>query len=228
MQAQRQVVTFLMTDIVGSTGLWERHPDAMDRAMARHDALAAACIARHGGTLVKPRGEGDSLFAVFTDPADAVRCACDFQSEVESEPWPEGCSIALRAAINSGAAVMRDADYYGSAVNLCARLRAAGHGGQVLVGSTSAELARDTLGSDIGLRDLGPHQLRDMARPVRIFQVLHQRLRATFPPLRTPDNVPCNLPYPPNPNFVGREDILAEVHRALAQLPQLWPESGCF
>jgi len=218
-EPQRQVVTFLMTDIVGSTGLWERDPDAMAHATARHDAIAARRIAEHGGRLIKPRGEGDSLFAVFTDPSGAVGCACDLQADLCSEPWPEGCSISVRAAVNTGAAAARDADYYGRPVNLCARLRSVAHGGQILAGSSTWELTRDALPSDVGLTDLGLHRLPGIAREARVYQVIHPTLRADFPPLRSLDHIPHNLPYPSNPLFVGREDLLTSIHAALTVSP---------
>src|SRR5438874_6889157 len=125
-------VTFLFTDIEGSTRLWEQHPQAMEGALARHDALAAEVIGRHGGTLVKHRGEGDSLFAVFPRAVDAVSAAFALQQAFMAEPWPADAPLRVRMALHTGDASARDGDYYGAAVNRCARLRAAAHGGQIL------------------------------------------------------------------------------------------------
>jgi class 3 adenylate cyclase/tetratricopeptide (TPR) repeat protein len=218
-ELQRQVVTFLMTDIVGSTGMWERDAETMGMAVARHDAIAARRIGEHGGRLVKPRGEGDSLFAVFEDPVAAIRCACDLQADLTSEPWPEGCALSVRTALNTGAASRREADYYGQPVNLCARLRSVAHGGQIVVSGSTWELTRDLLPCGVRLSDLGMHRLPGIANEVRAYQVIHPALRADFPPLRSLNYIPSNLPYPPNPLFVGRDELLSNIHAALTASP---------
>jgi class 3 adenylate cyclase len=127
-------VTFLFTDIEGSTRLWEQHPEAMRAALARHDALLTAGIQQHGGGVVKSRGEGDSFFAVFARASDALAAACALQQALLAEPWPvEGQPLRVRMALHTGEADLRGDDYYGPAVNRCARLRAIAHGGQVLL-----------------------------------------------------------------------------------------------
>src|ERR687883_302169 len=123
-------VTFLFTDIQGSTALWEQHPQAMRLALARHDALVEASGAQHGGTVVRPRGEGDSRFAVFARATAAVAAAAALQQALYAEPWPTPTPLRVRMALHTGEADLRDGDYYGTAVNRCARLRAAAHGGQ--------------------------------------------------------------------------------------------------
>src|SRR5947209_7698342 len=110
-------ITFLFTDIEGSTQLWEQHPAAMEVALARHDALAAALIPQHRGTLVKSRGEGDSLFAVFARAADAVAAAGALQRALVAEPWPAETPLRVRMALHTGDASVRDGDYFGAAVN---------------------------------------------------------------------------------------------------------------
>jgi tetratricopeptide (TPR) repeat protein len=122
-------------------------------------------------------------------------------------------------AVNSGPALARESDYYGAPVNLCARLRAAAHAGQILVGSATRELVRDHLPDEVALADLGVHRLAGIAQHTRIYQVLHHALRAGFPPLRSLDHIPNNLPFPPNPLFVGREDLLERIHAALLAEP---------
>src|SRR5262249_6921204 len=126
-------LTFLLTDIEGSTRLWLDYPDAMRQSLARHDDLAAAVIEHHAGLLVKQRGEGYSLFAVFPRATDAVAAALELQRALTHEPWPVEIPLKIRVALHTGEAEIRDGDYYGLAVNHCARLRAVGHGGQVLL-----------------------------------------------------------------------------------------------
>src|SRR5205809_1465256 len=139
------MVTFLLTDIEGSTRLWEQDPQAMETALTRHDSVADSVIRRHGGMLVKHRGEGDSLFAVFRLARDAVSAAIALQEGWRSEPWPAGITLRVRVAIHTGSCEPREGDYYGAAVNCCARLRDAAHGGQVLLSSATQELVRDDL-----------------------------------------------------------------------------------
>src|SRR5262249_34192195 len=158
-------VTFLFTDIEGSTRLWEQYPDAMRAALARHDALLTACIEQHEGLVVRSRGEGDSFFAVFTRATESVAAAWRLQRALRSEHWPEETPIRARAALNPGEAELRDGDYYSTAVNRCARLRAIGHGGQTLLSQATCELVRDTLPPGVSLQDLGRHRLKDLQRP---------------------------------------------------------------
>src|SRR5947209_2604482 len=126
-------ITFLFTDIEGSTRLWEQHPEAMEAALARHDALAAAAIDQHEGHLVKHRGEGDSLFAVFARATDAVAAAVALQQALHAELWPADTRLRVRMALHTGEAAVREGDYFSPAVNRCARLRAVALGGQVVL-----------------------------------------------------------------------------------------------
>src|SRR5262245_26272280 len=171
-------VTFLFTDIEGSTQLWERHPEAMRHALARHDALITSVVQRHAGAVVKSRGEGDSLFAVFARATDAVLAAAALQRAIQAEAWPPETPLRVRTALHTGEAELRDGDYYGAAVNRCARLRAVAHGAQVLLSLPTEELVRDHLPPALALRDHGEHHLRDLARPERVFQLMHPDLPA--------------------------------------------------
>ena len=138
-------VTFLLTDIERSTHLWEQHPEAMPGALARHDALIAEVVQQHGGAVVKSRGEGDSFFAVFARAVDAVVAAGALQQVLHAESWPEGVVLRVRLAVHTGDAELREGDYYGAAVNRCARLRAIAFGGQILLSLATQELVRDHL-----------------------------------------------------------------------------------
>ena len=146
--------TFLMTDLEGSTRLWEAQPGLMHDVMARHFALIEEAVARHGGLVVRAKGEGDSVFAVFDHAASAASSALDMQRALAATPWPAGIDIKVRAAIHTGGAETRNDDYYGPAVNRCARLRALGHGGQTLVSSATAELLDGSLEPGMALRRL--------------------------------------------------------------------------
>ena len=207
-------VTFLLTDIEGSTALWERGPERMRAALARHDALLTAGIEGHGGTVVKSRGEGDSVFAVFSRASDAVAAAADVQRALRAEPWPTAAPLRVRMALHTGEAELRDGDYYGTAVNRCARLRAAGHGDQALLSEASAAVVRASLPEGARLRDLGEHRLRDLQEPERVFQLVLPDVPADFPALRTLDARPTNLPLRATP-LIGREREVEAVETVL-------------
>jgi predicted ATPase/class 3 adenylate cyclase len=215
-------VTFLLTDVVGSAKLWEEQPEEMRRALARHDEIAARLIRQRHGTLVKSRGEGDSLFAVFADAAEAVLAAGDLQQALLPGKCAVDVPLCLRIALNTGQAEQRDGDYYGVAVNRCARLRAITQGCQILLSLATADLARDSLTPPYCLRDLGQHKLRDLALPERIFQVVHPALPDLFPPLPARDRsgLPNNLPQQPT-SFVGREREMRLIRERLPHSPLL-------
>lgn len=207
-------LTFLLTDVEGSTKLWELNPEAMAAALARHDALIEACVAAANGVLVRPRGEGDSRFAVFAHAPSAVAAAFDLQCALHNEPWPTEQPVRVRIGIHTGEAELRGGDYYGPVVNRCARIRAAGHGGQTLISGATASHARNFLPARVALKDLGEHRLKDLQRPERIFQLIHPSLQSEFPPLRTLNAVPHNLPQQIT-SFVGREAEAGELRGLL-------------
>ena len=201
-------VTFLFTDIEGSTARWEGHPDAMRAALARHDALVRAAIVEHRGHVVKTMG--DAFHAAFSRAPDAVAAALDAQRRLQAEPWGEVGPLRVRMALHTGVAEERDGDYYGPPLNRAARLLSAGHGGQVLLSQATRELVRDGLSEGAALIDLGEHRLKDLARPERVFQVVSPGLAADFPQLRALDSSPNNLPIQLTP-LIGRERAVRAV-----------------
>src|SRR5512133_1074816 len=207
-------LTFLLTDIEGSTRLWEAHREAMAGALATHDRLISLAVADHGGRLVKAKGEGDSTFSVFTSPAQAVAAALELQRSLAAEPWPLPAPLAVRVAVHAGDVQEREADFYGPVVNRCARLRAIGHGAQVLLSAAVAELVRNDLPEGAYLRELGPHRLKDLAAPERVFQLCHPELREAFPPLNSLEARPNNLPVQLT-SFIGRDRELAGLRHQL-------------
>jgi class 3 adenylate cyclase len=208
-------VTFLLTDVEGSTRLWEQDPAAARQAMARHDALVEKYVHENGGHLVRPRGEGDSRFAVFARATDGVASASDIQHTLTAEPWPKSTPIRIRIALHTGEADLREGDYYGSDVNRCARLRAIAYGGQVLLSQSTFILIQDDLPRRVQVRDLGEHRLKDLQRPEHVFQLVLPDLPSDFPPLQSLDALPNNLPIQLT-SFVGREREMAEVKRLLS------------
>jgi class 3 adenylate cyclase len=140
----------------------------MARALATRDRLISTVVVDHGGHLVKAKGEGDSTFSVFDRPVSAVAAALELQRSLAAEPWPLPAPLAVRMAVHAGEVQEREADFYGPVVNRCARLRAIGHGGQVLLSAVAAELVRDDLPEGASLRELGPHRLKDLAAPERV------------------------------------------------------------
>jgi predicted ATPase/class 3 adenylate cyclase len=207
-------ITFLFTDVQGSTHLWERHPEAMRLAMLQHDILVEGCVVSNSGQVVRPRGEGDSRFAVFQRAPDAVTAARDIQQGIARVGWPVPAPLSVRIALHTGEADLRAGDYYGSAVNRCARLRALAYGGQTLISEATYELTRDRVPAHTGLRDLGEHRLKDLERAEHVYQLVIADLPADFPPLKSVDTLPNNLPVQLT-SFVGREKEMAEVKSQL-------------
>jgi predicted ATPase/class 3 adenylate cyclase/DNA-binding CsgD family transcriptional regulator len=206
-------VTFLLTDIEGSTGLWERQPELMQDAISRHDLLLRLAVEQHGGSVVKTTGDG--LHAVFVSAPDAVKAALAGQRALKVETWdPAVGSLLVRMAIYTGTAEQRDGDYYGPAINRVSRLLSAGYGGQTLISQGTQELIRDDLPEQVALVDLGEHRLRDVARPEHLYQLTAIDLPADFPPLKSLEAHRTNLPSQPTP-FIGREDELISVAQLL-------------
>jgi predicted ATPase/class 3 adenylate cyclase len=219
-------VTFLFTDLQGSTRLWERYPVAMATALARHDEILHRAIGAHRGHVVKSTGDG--IHAVFSDAADAVAAAVEAQRELGTEPWPVSEPFQVRMGLHTGAAESRDGDYFGTAVNRAARLMAAAHGGQVVVSRATEQLSRDALPSELAFVDLGEHRLRDLARAEHVFQLVGDGLTREFPPLSSLSAQSTNLPVQLT-SFVGRHDELKALGELLedARLVSLLGPGGC-
>ena len=206
------LATFLMTDIEGSTRLWEEATVAMTVALEAHDAILRVAVESHGGTVVKTTGDG--LIAHFDDPVPAVAAAVEGQRALTEHEWPEGAAIRARMAVHSGSAQARGGDYFGPALNRVARLLAIGHGGQVLLSGITATLVGDRLPEDAALLDRGDQRLRDLDQPVRVFELAAPGLARDFAPLRTAGPGRSNLPQQLT-SFVGRERELADVRHLL-------------
>jgi TolB-like protein/class 3 adenylate cyclase/tetratricopeptide (TPR) repeat protein len=174
-------VTFLFTDISGSTRLWENHPDAMRVALARHDTLLERAISAAGGRVFK-RG-GDSFCAVFSRASDGLTAALAAQRALHAECWPADAAITVRMALHSGTAQLRDGDYFGAPLNRVARLMAAAHGGQTLVSDAAYDACKDALPRDVQLKLLGIHTLKDVPERTAVFQLCHPDLQESFPAL---------------------------------------------
>ncbi len=205
-------ITFLFTDIEGSTKLWEQNAPAMQATLARHDEILRRAIEGHGGYVFKT--VGDAFCAAFATAPDALEAALELQRSLQEEQWPQTGPLRVRVALHTGATEERDGDYFGPPVNRVARLLSAAHGGQVLLSGVTRDLARDHLGTGMELRDLGEHRLKDLFRPERVFQLSAPGLPSQFPPLRTLESRPNNLPLQPTP-LVGREREVAQVTQLL-------------
>jgi predicted ATPase len=192
------VVTFLFTDVEGSTRRWEADAEGMRKALAAHDEVLRWAIEGHGGWLFKHTGDG--VCAAFASPRSAVDAAVAAQLQLE---------LPVRMGLATGEAELRGGDYFGAVLNRAARVMAAGHGGQILLAESTAGLL-----SGVDLVDLGPRRLRDLPTAVGVFQVRAAGLRTEFPALRALDASPGNL-RPATTSFIGRESEVAELHAAV-------------
>ncbi len=207
-------VTYVFTDIQGSTKLWEESPDAMMEALGYHDAVIDRATEANNGVSVKPRGEGDSRFLVFQRAADGVAAAADVQRGLARVDWPTSVAVLVRIAVHTGAAELQSGDYYGTAVNRAARLRALAHGGQTVVSAATYELIRGSAPAGVVVRDLGLHGLKDLSVPEHVYQIDIDGRPGTFAPLRSLEAIPNNLPVQLT-EFVGREAEIEEVKLGL-------------
>jgi predicted ATPase/class 3 adenylate cyclase/DNA-binding CsgD family transcriptional regulator len=222
-------VTLLLSDIEGSTRLWEDNEEAAAKAVARHYELIDASIAAHDGVRPVEQGEGDSVVAAFSLASDAVAAALEVQRTFANELWPTQRGVSVRIALHTGEVRLRDENNYcGPAIIRCARLRSLAHGGQTLLSDAVRDLVIDGLASGVSLRNLGPHRLKDLGRPERVWQLCHPDIGAEFPPLRSLDVFPNNLRAQLTA-FVGREDEMSELRDLLSQhrLVTLTGVGGC-
>jgi len=208
-------VTFLFTDIEGSTGLLQRlGRSAYGEVLADHARLLREAIAAGHG--VEVQTEGDAVFAAFPTAFGAVHAAVEGQRKLAGHPWPDGHEISVRMGVHSGEGVLGGDNYVGLDVHRAARIAAAGHGGQVLLSDATRALVADDLPDGVGLRDLGERRLKDLEQPIRIAQLTIDGLPAEFPELNTLDARPGNLPIPLT-SFVGREREVARVKELIAE-----------
>jgi class 3 adenylate cyclase len=220
------VVTFLLTDIAGSTRLWETAPVAMAEALARHDEIVRDTVAAQGGTLVKPRGEGDSTFSVFEQASAAAEAALAIQDAMTAERWPAQTPIRVRMAIHAGEALGLDGDYYGPVVNRVARLRGSATPGQILVSATVAELISEHLSTGTHLLPLGQQSLRGITSPEYVYRL--QRPSAESPAHPDGDEPPgaTAVPFParlatfPTTGFVDRDQELETLARRTGEVAE--------
>ncbi len=192
-------VTFLFTDIEGSTRLLKQLRDRYGETLADHQTILREAFSKHGGHEIDT--QGDSFFVAFVRAKDAVAAAIDSQIAFAGHAWPNGVEVRVRMGIHTGEPAVGGERYVGLGVHRAARICAAGHGGQVLVSQTSRELLRDDPIDGVTLLDLGEHQLKDLDEPERLYQLRAPGLPEAFPPLKTAAPTP----------FAGREDELAEA-----------------
>lgn len=205
-------ITFIFTDIVGSTQLWEQHPQSMGLSLARHDAILREAIESNNGLVVKMTGDG--LHAAFSTAGDALLASIATQMALIAEPWPQTQPIQVRMALHTGQAEWREGDYYGQAVNRAARIMSVAAGGQIVLSAVTAELVRDRLPDGVSLRNLGQHRLRSLDRPERIYQLSHPDLPFEFPPLKSSITIPNNLPAQLT-SFIGRDEEMQQIKHLL-------------
>ncbi|HVT75466.1 MAG TPA: adenylate/guanylate cyclase domain-containing protein, partial [Acidimicrobiales bacterium] len=202
-------VTLLLADIEGSTRLWEERANDMPVALADLDAIVGDVVEQHNGVRPVEQGEGDSFVVAFARATDAVACAVALQRATHTG------MLRLRMGLNTGEVQLRDeGNYMGPAINRAARVRDLGHGGQVLLAQSTVDLVDEELPESVSLADLGSHRLRDVGRPIHLWQLAHPDLRASFPPLRGLDVGRNNLPLQLT-SFVGRDAAVAELHALL-------------
>src|SRR5579862_1918915 len=200
-------VTFLFTDIEGSTQRWERDREAMEAAVRLHDEILRGAIESHGGHIFKTIG--DAFCAVFARPEDAVVATLDAQRRLAVADFSAVDGVRVRMALHTGTTDERDGDYFGPTVNRVARLLSAGHGGQVLLSGITADLVRELLPAGTSLLDLGRHRLKDLAEPMVVAQIIAPELDKAFPVLRSLEARTVHLPQLVT-SFIGRENDLAE------------------
>jgi predicted ATPase/class 3 adenylate cyclase len=205
-------VTFLFTDIEGSTRLLQQLGDRYPDVLTTHHRLLRTAIQEAQGQVVDT--QGDAVFAAFPRARDALLGAVAAQRAVQGQSWPNGIALRVRMGLHTGEPVSGETGYVGIDVHRAARIAAAGHGGQILVSGVTHALVAKDLPEGVRLRDLGEHRLKDLAHPYRVFQVLTRDLSSDFPPLRSLDARPHNLPIQLT-NFIGRAREIAEIKRLL-------------
>ncbi len=203
-------VTFLLTDIEGSTPLWEKQPEAMKAALASHDAILRAAIEAWHGRVIKSTGDG--IHAVFPTALEALQATIQAQTILQSPL--SNLQIKVRMGLHTGEAELRDGDYFGTSLNRTGRIMAVGYGGQVLLSDVTAGLVREALPAETSLQDLGEHRLKGLSNPEHLWQVIAPGLPGGFPPLQSLSTLPNNLPLQLT-SFIGREKERTEIKELL-------------
>ena len=206
-------VTFLFTDVEGSTASWERHPDSMRSALAIHDAILRSAIGSHGGVVFATGGDG--FGAAFSRADASLRAAIEVQALLAAATWPAGLALMVRMGLHTGESHERDGNYFGPAVNRAARVMDAANGRQILVSSATREVVGVELGGSTTLLDLGVHELRDVIEPVRLYRVDDGAFASDPRPPRTSGVRSGNLPTGSGV-LLGRDADLAAVAEDLA------------
>jgi len=207
-------VTFLFTDIEGSTRKWQNWPHKMKIALKKHDEILQQEIEANNGWVFKT--VGDAFCAAFHRAMDCVDCAIAVQKSINNEKWDLPEQIKVRMSIHTGEAVERNHDYYGPALNRVARLEAITYGGQVLMSLVTAELIRDMLAEPADLKPMGNHRLKDLTRPEAVFQLTHPDLLEEFPPIKSLDSHPHNIPIMPT-LLIGRDSEMKILEKMLLE-----------
>ena len=206
------VLTFLFTDIEGSTSKWEEHPEQMARAVAGHDALLREAVQSHGGHIVKTTGDG--IYAAFPAPGDGLGAVIDIQLGLLDPAATAGLALRVRCGLHTGEVHARDNDYFGTTINRTARIMGAAHGAQTLLSQALADAVRERLPEGVSLLDLGSVRLKGLSTSEAVFQVVHPRLQQKFPALRELEATPNNLPQQLT-SFIGRERERDEIEGML-------------
>jgi predicted ATPase/class 3 adenylate cyclase/DNA-binding CsgD family transcriptional regulator len=210
-------VTFLMSDIEGSTRLWSAFPQAMGSAVGDVYAIIDRAVTQYDGVRPVEQGEGDSVVGAFSRASDALAAALLAQRELRAFAWPDGIDLRVRIALHTADAQLRDdGNYFGLALSRCARLRAIASGGQTLLSRATRDLVVDHLPDGAELLDCGTHRLRDLGRPEHVFALVHEDLSDDFGSLRSLDTFPNNLPDQLT-SFVGRAEELRALRNALRE-----------
>ena len=207
------IVTFLFTDVEGSTRLFERYPQAYRAAVTRHHVILREVVEAYGGCVFET--VGDAVYAAFAFPPDAVAAALQAQLDLHAEPWGEVGEIKVRMGLHTGEIEVRDGRYFGAPLYRCEKLMSTGYGRQVVLSAFTADLVRHSLPAGAGLRDLGQHRLREFVAPEQVYQLVHPALPVAFPPLKSLTTLLDHLPAYAT-SFVGREQEKADVKRLLA------------
>jgi len=217
-EAPQGTITFVFTDIVGSTRLWEKFPADMGNAIRQHDALLREIFEASDGYVFKT--VGDAFCVAFELPSSAVRAVVEVQRQLAAREWGALGSLVVRAGVHSGPAEFRNKDYFGGTLNRAARIEAAAHGGQILVSGVTRDLLQDDPTESVGFRDLGAHRLRSLERPEQLFQILAEGLTPDFPAPKSMEVLPNNLPIQTT-SFIGRDKEMDSVSTTLESRTRL-------